>query len=98
MVSDMMRKIRMREHLSVRVIVDEKLLGETKLEDPFHTTGLVVTHSFWTCVKMLLSRKRRRTLIKVRVIADQVAQDRWFRVCSHCNRREEQSASTHVGG
>lgn len=78
---------RMERHLSVVTWVDNKMIREVKVEDPFHHTTVIHEWSLWDWFKMLF--RGRRIEVRVHVRSDGVSQGRWFQraiICDHCRR------------
>jgi len=69
----------MRQHMRVIVNQDNHLIGKTPIADPFHTTQVHVDVKFgwWDWLKMIAHRTYR-TVITVRVQADDMAYRKWF--------------------
>ena len=77
-----------KRHLSVRSSVDGKTIAAVNIEDPFHTTRVVVGWNLRDWLKMLFRRKREIEVC-VKVQADGVATRRWFQgqdVCEVCKK------------
>lgn len=77
----------MVNHLVVITEIDDKMITEpAHIEDPFHTSILVLEWSVWAWLKVLFTWHRRIT-IRVKVRGDSVAHARWFTgkdLCEHC--------------
>jgi hypothetical protein len=86
-----------KRHLWVVTDVDCKDVRTVAVEDPFHTTHVIVGWTFWGWLRMLFSRKREID-VRVKVRADEVALGRWFQgadICEHCKRQRIDGPGQH---
>lgn len=77
-----------KRHLSVVTEIDGQAVAYAPVEDPFHTTNVVLGWNLWDWLRMLFSWNRE-VIVRVKVRADPVAQRRWFQgqdVCEQCLR------------
>lgn len=75
----------LKKHLGVVISQDNQIISKVPVEDPFHTTSVTISYTWWEWFKMLFNN--RTTKIQVKVQADGVAIGRWMQgaiICQKC--------------
>lgn len=86
-----------KNHLFILTEIDGVQTDYQAIEDPFHTTRVIVGWNFWDWFKMLFKTKRE-VHIRVKIGSDGVSQGRWFQgadICERCKRTRIDGPGEH---
>ncbi len=64
-------------HLSIETRVDDRVIGNVEVHDPFHTTRVNLDMTWWEWFAMIWRGRKVEIVVKLR--GDDVAHRQWFR-------------------